>query len=256
MNGMLGKRTLGIGVCILAVLLAGARLVRTARAEEQEWPLAIESGGARILLYQPQPESFQGDKLTARAAVSVERQGEAEPSFGAIWIDARVSTDRDARTVTILDMQVPKVRFPNATPEQESELVKVLQAELPKQRHTFSLDRLLTTLDEAAQQESAASGLEHAPPRIVFASRPTVLVTLDGKPKLQAIEGSKVIRVVNTPFVILFDPASKKYFLRAVSIPVATAGKLVHLDVAERALGDGKIDFITIGRGLHAIPSC
>ena len=50
----------------------------------------------------------------------------AEPSFAAFWIDARVSTDRDARTVTILDMQVPKVRFPNATPEQESELVKVV----------------------------------------------------------------------------------------------------------------------------------
>src|SRR5438045_2223674 len=103
MNGMLGKRTLGLGVCILAVLVAGGWRGRAARAEEPEWPLAIESGGARILLYQPQPESFQGDRLTARAAVSVRRQGEAEPSFGAIWIDARVSTDRDARTVTILE---------------------------------------------------------------------------------------------------------------------------------------------------------
>jgi 2,4-dienoyl-CoA reductase-like NADH-dependent reductase (Old Yellow Enzyme family)/thioredoxin reductase len=40
----------------------------------------------------------------------------------------------------------------------------------------------------------------------------------------------------------------------AVSIPVATAGKLVHLEVAEQALRDGKIDFVTIGRGLHADP--
>ena len=40
----------------------------------------------------------------------------------------------------------------------------------------------------------------------------------------------------------------------AVSIPVATAGKLVHLEVADQALRDGKIDFVTIGRGLHADP--
>jgi thioredoxin reductase len=40
----------------------------------------------------------------------------------------------------------------------------------------------------------------------------------------------------------------------AVSIPVATAGKLAHLDVAEQALADGRIDFVTIGRGLHADP--
>jgi NADPH-dependent 2,4-dienoyl-CoA reductase/sulfur reductase-like enzyme len=40
----------------------------------------------------------------------------------------------------------------------------------------------------------------------------------------------------------------------AVSVPVATAGKLVALDVAEVALASGKTDFITIGRGLHADP--
>jgi 2,4-dienoyl-CoA reductase-like NADH-dependent reductase (Old Yellow Enzyme family)/thioredoxin reductase len=38
----------------------------------------------------------------------------------------------------------------------------------------------------------------------------------------------------------------------AVSIPVATAGKLGNLEVAERALQDGVIDFVTIARGLHA----
>jgi 2,4-dienoyl-CoA reductase-like NADH-dependent reductase (Old Yellow Enzyme family)/thioredoxin reductase len=40
----------------------------------------------------------------------------------------------------------------------------------------------------------------------------------------------------------------------ALSIPVATAGKLADLDVAERALREGIVDFITIGRGLHAEP--
>lgn len=38
----------------------------------------------------------------------------------------------------------------------------------------------------------------------------------------------------------------------AVTIPVATAGKLGALGVAESALAAGKIDLVTIGRGLHA----
>jgi 2,4-dienoyl-CoA reductase-like NADH-dependent reductase (Old Yellow Enzyme family)/thioredoxin reductase len=40
----------------------------------------------------------------------------------------------------------------------------------------------------------------------------------------------------------------------AVTVPVATAGKLSALDVAEQALGAGKVDFISIARGLHADP--
>lgn len=40
----------------------------------------------------------------------------------------------------------------------------------------------------------------------------------------------------------------------AVTIPVATAGKLAALDVAERALAAGKVDFVSIARGLHADP--
>ncbi|MCW2511839.1 MAG: oxidase [Mycobacterium sp.] len=40
----------------------------------------------------------------------------------------------------------------------------------------------------------------------------------------------------------------------ALKIPVATAGKLGALEVAERALGAGLVDFVSIARGLHADP--
>jgi len=39
-----------------------------------------------------------------------------------------------------------------------------------------------------------------------------------------------------------------------VRIPVATAGKLAQLDVAASAIASGTVDFVTIGRGLHADP--
>jgi 2,4-dienoyl-CoA reductase-like NADH-dependent reductase (Old Yellow Enzyme family)/thioredoxin reductase len=40
----------------------------------------------------------------------------------------------------------------------------------------------------------------------------------------------------------------------AVTIPVATAGKLGGLDLAARAVEAGELDFVTVGRGLHADP--
>ena len=41
----------------------------------------------------------------------------------------------------------------------------------------------------------------------------------------------------------------------AVDVPVGMAGKLGHLDIAEELLAKNKLDFVTIGRGLHADPN-
>jgi 2,4-dienoyl-CoA reductase-like NADH-dependent reductase (Old Yellow Enzyme family)/thioredoxin reductase len=54
------------------------------------------------------------------------------------------------------------------------------------------------------------------------------------------------------------DPGSLLDLARAIKqhvhVPVATAGKLAHLETAEAAIADGVVDFVTIGRGLHADP--
>ena len=69
-----------------------------------------------IVMYQPQLESFDDNKLTARAAVSVTRTGQTEPVFGAVWLNARVSTDRDSRVVTLLDVDIADVNDPVVKP--------------------------------------------------------------------------------------------------------------------------------------------
>src|SRR5580700_9337792 len=70
------------------------------------WPLRIDSPSGQIVVYQPQPETFVADKLTARAAVSITTPPATEPTFGAMWMNARVATDRSIRTVTILDVDI------------------------------------------------------------------------------------------------------------------------------------------------------
>lgn len=209
-----------LGIC---VLIAGASIlplpVRTLAEDQEEageprWPREIDAPEAEIVVYQPQLESFAGNKLTARAAVSVTPKGATDPVFGAAWFKCKVETDRDSRMVTLVDLEVAEAKFPNTTPEQLEKLGRVLQTELTKQAHPVSLDRILTALKLADQEKAAADQLNTKPPKILFVKHPAVLVLIDGRPALRGVEHSKVMRVVNTPFLILLEPESKSYYLR------------------------------------------
>jgi hypothetical protein len=179
------------------------------------WPLRIDSAQGQIVVYQPQPEKFVDDKLSARAAVSIMKPPATQPVFGAMWMDARVATDRAARTVSILDVDIKRFRFPNSPDDQQTELMNVLKQQIPQMNVTCSLDELMTSLSVAQQEKVAAEQLQTTPPKIIVTTNPAVLVTLDGAPQLQATDQAQVMRVVNTPFVMMFDEASKQYFLKA-----------------------------------------
>src|SRR4051794_23619065 len=107
--------------CVSILLAILGANVSCATAQETGWPLAIQSAPGRVEIYQPQPDSLKGDKLSARAAVSMLPAGASEPTFGAIWFDARVATDRDDRTATIQDVVVKDVRLPEATGPQQQQ---------------------------------------------------------------------------------------------------------------------------------------
>ncbi len=179
-----------------------------------EWPREIDAPGGTIVIYQPQPETFKGDRLTGRAAVSVTPNGSTEPVFGAVWFGARVATDRHARTATILDMDITQVRFPGASAAQEEKLAGILKGRLPAVPLACPFDHLLAGIALAEREEAAVAALSTAPPKIIFSAVPAVLVILDGQPRLRPVEKGPLMRVVNTPFTILLDPGTKAYYLR------------------------------------------
>lgn len=151
--------------------------------------------------------------MTARAAVSGQKTDMKTPVFGVVWFDSRVATDRDKRTVEFQEIKVAKIKFPNAKPEQERRLAAFLDREIAGwQKRTISLDRLLADLAEV-EKTKAGANYNNEPPKILFAKVPSVLVLIDGQPILRNVEGFPVKRVVNTPFVLLFDPADNKYYL-------------------------------------------
>ena len=179
-----------------------------APAQESGWPREIETSQGTVTIYQPQIEDFTGDKLEARAAVSVTPKGGA-PVFGAVWISARVETDRDTRTVSVRSIEVPQVKFAHASDEDQQKLAEFLKKEIATWNLTFSVDDLLTSLE--AQGIQGTQGLRHDPPRILYSQEPAILVRIDGEPKLEKLEGTNLQRVINTPFALVQDKQGTYY---------------------------------------------
>jgi uncharacterized membrane protein YgcG len=217
MPGLLDLLRISAGECIFTFILISITFwsAGTVNAEEPAWPRKIDAPEVKIILYQPQLESFKDDKLKARAAVSVTKKGETEPLFGVIWFTSRVSTDRDARMVTILDAKVTDVKFPEGPPPDKLEKFKqILESDVPKGDLSISLDRLLAMLDLVEKEKASADDLKATPPKIIHVTHPAVLVTIDGEPELSKVKNSKLMRIVNTPFFIVFDPEKKNYYLK------------------------------------------
>ena len=59
-------------------------------SDEFAWPKKLTGEKGEITIYQPQIESFAGDKLESRAAVSVKEAGKDEMIFGAMWFQGRM----------------------------------------------------------------------------------------------------------------------------------------------------------------------
>ena len=182
--------------------------------ETESWPREIDTDRGLVVMYQPQVDRLEGNILYARAAVSVTETGGSEPVFGAVWLECRIDTDLDLRLVELKEIRVPRVRFPDATPEQEQALIDLLTREMPTWEVDLSLDRLIALLDLAEKQTLAAEGFDNAPPKILFRQEPTVLVTIDGPPQLRELGDTGIQGVVNTPFLIVQDPKDEaSYYL-------------------------------------------
>ncbi len=173
--------------------------------QQQDWPRSFTlDDGTVIKIYQPQPESFSDNILKSRWAISVLQPGKQDPVFGTFWSVANVETDRDNRRVIIQSAKVPNVKFPGQPDENFINTIKTaLETNLPQTAGDLSLDELLASLDQGAEQKKLSKDLNTAAPRIIYSDHPALLVMIDGQPKLQNNKDWGLDVVVNTPFTIV-----------------------------------------------------
>ncbi len=180
---------------------------------QEDWPKIIAgSDGSVIKIYHPQPESFSGNILKLRSAVSVTEQGKSDPVFGTFWSINTVETDRDNRNISILAVQVPNLKFGSEmNDERITYLRSTLETEIPSLHIILPMDELESMLQSNTEEKKLSKNLNTAPPKIISSNKPSTLVLIDGMPKLKYNNDWGVDVVVNSPFTIVKDNTGSFY---------------------------------------------
>jgi len=189
-----------------------------ARADDTAWPREFDSSSGSFVIYQPQPENLNGDVLTGRAAFSLQQHGSQSPTFGVLWFTEQIAIDRDSLTVAARNFDVTKVRLPNVTPDQASRYEHLVEAQAATWDLSGSLEDLQAGLAATEKERASVAGLDNTPPRILFTSERAILVVYDGEPALEPIESSRVQRVANTPYAVVYNPDDRTYYLSGANL--------------------------------------
>ncbi len=170
---------------------------------QNEWPRSFTTqDGKLIKIYQWQPESFSNNTLQANAAISVTEKGNHEPSFGMVWLTA--STFSNGQQVTINKVEVNAVKLPDAeTNEQLSALQQEIANGLSNQSITIAQTEINNALQANQEEQKTADQINNKAPKIIYSDKPSLLVVMDGAPRLQQNSRWGMETVVNTPFTIL-----------------------------------------------------
>jgi hypothetical protein len=186
------------------------------------WPTQISAPDSRLVVYQPQFDKWEGDRIEGRAAVAVYAQADEQPAgFGMVWISARSETNRATGIVTIHEIAITKADFPTAR-DPAGEYVPALRQQLAAKSWQIPLERLQADMAiERAVQQTGSQPLKNDPPKMIFSERPAILVPIDGAPVLRAVPGTGLQRIVNTRALIVYDPAisnpaSARYYLYVI----------------------------------------
>jgi len=184
---------------------------QAAKTSDSGWPRTMTSGADTFLVYQPQVDKWEGNRIDLYSAVEL-KTGKSAATYGVIWFQARTEVDKINRLVTLDQVQITKVKFPMAA-DKEAVLTSLVEKKLPGATKTISLDRLQASL-EASGEEIKGVEVKNDPPKVIIATKPSLLVLVDGMPQLRGIQDTKLERVINTKAVLLYESGKKLYYLR------------------------------------------
>lgn len=194
--------------------LVSCLLLLTANfVQAQQWPRTLQAkNGGTVTMYQPQPEKLEGNIVTGRTAVSVKQKSTDDPIFGALWFTATMETNRDNRMAVLQSINIRDVKLPGIEDTATINKLKAfLETEIPRWKLQVTIDDIATAAE--AEQKITAENLKNDPPKIIYTTTPSLLVMIDGEPKLQQDDKLNMQRVINTAFLIVQYPKDKQYYL-------------------------------------------
>jgi hypothetical protein len=170
---------------------------------QNTWPKEMKlADGYSLTIYQPQPESLNGNKITGRAAVSIKKNASAEPVFGAIFYAGTITTDKASRMAELETLTITNAKFSG---DAEKDKIDKMAAAIEKEASTwnlqFSIDDMVASIKKD-NNTASNNQFNNDPPKIIYTEKPTTLVLLDGSPKIQQDKDLDAERVVNSPNLI------------------------------------------------------
>src|ERR1700722_4184078 len=137
-------------MCKRSILLAAAILFYLGLNAQTNWPKNLKApDGTIIEVYQPESESFKGNILQLRSAISVQEPGSTEPVFGTFWSADTVETDRQDRQVILSSVTVTAIKVPGDSAAARLDYVRgQIEHLLPVAVGAIPLDEVLGSLDQ------------------------------------------------------------------------------------------------------------
>lgn len=247
----------GLSLILAALGALPARSQQAPARNPDPWPRPIKLSSATVLMYQPQVERWDGNRLRFRAALAVKPNGGKDELFGVIWGIARTNVDRSARRVTLDDVQLTKTRFPTLADGGAIYLAE-LRERVPAAAHTIALDRLEASLAASQTVKPVAVEVKNDPPQIIVSYSPAILVPISGDPVLKHVRDSRFERIINTRALILREDGGTTFYLHVyegwlsadvVDGPWTRAGHHPWgMDsIARKLAGSGQVDLLHAG---------
>src|SRR4051812_8271386 len=98
----LRSRIMVAALCLTATLSSGVWAQAPGGATlDPGWPRVVISNGSRMIVNQPQLDSWEGLTLKGRIAVEITPKGAQAAVPGAVWFEATTSVSMEKRTVLL-----------------------------------------------------------------------------------------------------------------------------------------------------------
>ncbi len=220
--------------------------VPTAIAAMDAWPVSIVTAKGKLIVYEPQAEYLNGNKLSFKAAFSIQIDTQSNFIFGGLTATTRILTNRGKRLIVFDSLTKVEIRIVDSlNTDTLKALESFLSKEISKQKFFISMDRIIVSLKRFpgnysakynhsiskilyAQQPSLLAMTESqydsilktaakseegwTSPQIIVSTAPAALIQTVGEARFRSIPNTDLEYATNTADPIFRDKRSEKYF--------------------------------------------
>ncbi len=181
-------------------------------AQDPGWPRQIVKPGGKLILYQPQVDSWQNyQTVNGRMAFSLTPTA-GKSQVGVIAVSMHSTVNMDDHTVFLSNPEIKSISFPSLEPATTAKLSDLMKTFLnPSATMTISLDRLVASVKK--DQAPSVSPVKNDPPTIFLSMKPAILLLINGEPVMALITGSNLQFVVNANWPLFMEQGSPNYYL-------------------------------------------